>query len=105
MSTIVLMCLSHPAMKLGPGAEPEIQFRGGFARVDTDQYPEWERWVRHPSTPEDIVNLGSDDVVEPGVTSWTCDRCEGIFADKLELIRHRRTCVKKADVPSPEGGE
>lgn len=116
MAHMILYCAESPNLKLGPGtidpvdttwlpggtpASPPNQvlvFFKGFAEFDTERFPDWEKWVKHPGTPYISIEGSSTDLAEVG-EGFPCEICAGTrtprwFATKQKLsghmLQHRR---------------
>jgi len=98
MSKVILYCAEPSGLTLGPGPTPGecIQFRGGFARFDSDEFPAWESWVNHPGTPPiEILPPDSDLVASGTPDSFDCPICGKSFGKKIALTGHLRSHAPK----------
>ena len=92
MSTIYLSCQNAQGLKLGPN--DEIKFVKGFARVDTEQYPEWEQWARSQHNWR-IENLGANEDGQ-AADGLPCEICGKSFKAKVGLDSHKRAHARQA---------
>lgn len=94
MSDVVLFCPDPMGLTLGPSAVPGecIKFKDGFARFDTDEFPDWESWVRHPGTPF-IEVLPEDTAMVPAGTpnAFECPVCGRAFSHAGARAAHLKT--------------
>lgn len=97
MSRVVLFCPEPAGLKLGPGTlEGEfIAFKDGFASFDSEQFPEWESWVRHPGTPHIEVLPSDSEQVPTASAAFTCEVCGRGFAVKVAYLSHLKTHAPK----------
>lgn len=99
---VTLFCHSHPELHLGPSVPSDINFRQGFAVVDTDKLPDFEKWINYGGNPYGIENLGknSEGLVPAESTEFVCQVCadqgtEKGFATKFALTGHMRKHAPK----------
>lgn len=92
MAEVLLFCPEPSGLKLGPSATPGeyIEFKNGWARFDSKDFPDWEAWVKHPTTPY-IEILPADTTEVPVGQGLACQICGRAFAHKGALLGHLRT--------------
>lgn len=92
MTKVVLFCPEPAGLTLGPGSgEESIKFRDGFASFDSDEYPDWESWVRHPGTPHIEVLPDGSSQVPPAGAAFICAIDGRGFTAKIGYLSHMRT--------------
>lgn len=98
MSDIVLYCPEPLGLKLGPGSTPEevIGFHDGFARFDSEDFPDWRAWVEYRTTPHiEILDAESDQVPANMPDAHICAVCGKAFTSKRGLQGHLMSHVPK----------
>lgn len=98
MSEIYLYCKEPQGLKLGPGSADKevILFHDGFARFDSKDFPDWEKWVNYPGTPDIEILPADSPLVAPGsADSFECPVCHNAFATKFALTGHLRSHAPK----------
>ena len=98
MAEIYLYCKEPQGLKLGSGSTPKevIAFHDGFARFDSDDFPDWEAWVNYPGTPDIEILPPDSELVAPGsADSFECPVCGKAFGKKFSLTGHLRSHAPK----------
>jgi hypothetical protein len=100
MSKVLLFCRSHPFMKVGPSPKGDIIFNYGFATFESDEFPDWEKWMAHPGTPLVEVIPEDSQVPEGTPDSLECPICAETdeprsFKNKAALGSHMRAHAKE----------
>lgn len=98
---IILYSPEAEGLRLGPGVSTSresvpgevIVFEQGYARVDGDDYPDLERWIRATGTPPVRV-LGADEAVAG--EGATCPVCGRVLKTEFGLNSHLRSHAPKA---------
>jgi len=97
MTSVTLFCAEPPQLSLGPSAVPGecIQFKDGFAVVDTAQFPDWEQWVAHPGTPLIEVLPSDSEQVPASAGAFVCPVCTKSFTSRIAVTGHLRSHAPK----------
>jgi hypothetical protein len=94
MSKVTLYCPEPANLKLGPGGPGEqIEFQNGFAVFDSGDFPAWEEWVKHRSTPP-IEILPPDSDIDPD-GQIACPICNKPVRNQFALTGHLRSHAPK----------
>jgi hypothetical protein len=97
MTDIILFCPEPPSLKLGPSEIPSecIAFKDGFARFDSEAFPDWEKWVKHPGTPYIEILPPDTAQVPAGPSTFECPVCGKAFAKEFARTGHLRSHAPK----------
>lgn len=96
---VYLHCSEKPELGLGPSTKPDIQFRQGFAAVDTKEFPDYQAWIDHDGNPFGILDLGSNEelmVAPEAPGAKTCDVCGESFKEPgftSHMKKHARVAL------------